>query len=397
MVCRCAMILSVRSLPFSRLGQKAIVASALILLMTAVESLATQPRLKWTQTPATSEMSCTFGVTMDSAGNLYTVGRSDGTVFGVPSTGTNQGYVAKYSPTGALLWSNQWSNGGLLFGIATDANGSVLIANGSVTKFSASGDRLWQAVANQSSNAIAVDAAGNSFIAGSGGTYGNPCVSKVSPSGAVLWTTPLTSLLPGSGYDIAVDGQGNSVITGHSNLSNGTQYGFAAMLNSAGSLLWNKQYGAQGNYCNVASAGVDSSGGVYLTGGGMLLPGSTGSNALVKYDYSGNQQWSKDIGPDGRANSIAVDPMGGEYVCTGTGKITKFSASGAIVDEFTISQSGFELAYGNGTFGIANSRNVSGTMSSYVSCYLAPEPSTLAFVGIGAISLFAYAWRRRQV
>ena len=98
-----------------------------------VPSLAGLPVLQWTQAPSTQAWECSFGVAMDTAGNLYTVGGSDGTVFGVPSS-SGQHYIAKYTPNGNLAWENQWSASGRAFGVAVDRAGNVLMADGELDK-----------------------------------------------------------------------------------------------------------------------------------------------------------------------------------------------------------------------------------------------------------------------
>lgn len=374
----------------SSAGMKAVALFMAALLANNSPSFALQATWQWTNTPATGAWSCSFGVAMDSAGNLYTVGSSDGSILGVPAGGSKS-YVAKYSSDGTLLWGNQWAGTGD-FGITVDSSGNVLIADsGWDKKFSPAGQLLWQTNVNQYGMAIAVDPNGNSYITG-GGTSGYPCVTKVDSSGTRLWTTNLTSIFQGSGSAIAVDAAGNVVITGHSNYSSGTQFGLLARLDSAGNLLWDKQYGIQGQYTNTYSVAVDAVGGIYVTSQHIS---STGGNGLAKYDSYGNQQWVLGETYDGSVMPIALDPNGAEYLSTLSG-VRKYDPSGNLLAQFSIGSPPFRLAYGNNAFGIAGSMSDNSRLNSYVSCYAIPEPSALALLGVGAIGLLTCVWRRRR-
>ena len=80
-------------------------------------------------------------------------------------------------------------------------------------------------------------------------------VSKLNSAGALLWNT----FLGGSGDDygtaIAVDGSGNTFVTGQSNTGWGTPWrpftagidAFAAQLNATGALTWNGFFGGIGD------------------------------------------------------------------------------------------------------------------------------------------------------
>ena len=187
-----------------------------------------------------------------------------------------------------------------------------------------------------------MDTTGNSYVCGIGNT-GYLSLSKVDSSGTLLWTSQLP--FTGAGCEVAVDGQGNAVMTATSTSDGATrtQFGYSAEFDPAGNLLWDKQYGSIGTYSAVTSVAVDGYGGIYLTGN----IGLNGERAFAKYDQSGNQRWARDITPDARANSIASDPNGAEYVCTGSG-IDKYDLSGNLVDQFPMPVYGFKLAYSAG-------------------------------------------------
>lgn len=368
--------------------------SVFSLSLACSESAATQPQLLWTKTVAEAAWGCSYGVAVDTSGNLYTVGTSDGSVLGSPADG-NKSYIAKYGPNGNLLWGRQWSSGGSpVTSVVADGTGGALVALGSsVKRFDSSGSLLWETSVS-GAYGIALDPAGNSFVTGLGSS-GYPSVSKINPSGTRLWTAGLNTFYHGDSWDIAVDASGNSVITGHSlyDGSTSTQLGFAARFSSTGSLLWQKQYGVQGKCTDVSSVAIDTSGGIYLSGSGLGL--GTGSG-LVKYDSLGSQLWFQSIS-GGNQLPIALDPIGVEYVLRGS-TVLKFNPSGNLIDQLPLSgvgDSNASFAFANSHFGIAAYKSVT-LQDSYVNYYSVPEPSALALLGLGSAVLTAFFLRRNK-
>jgi len=223
-------------------------------------------------------------------------------------------YVGKYDPSGALLWGKAYGNGpdGTdQFGgdVATDPAGNILLtgnykgalsfgtnlgtmssAGGQdvyVAKLDASGNGAWQKhfgdSAEQYAYGIAVDAAGNPFVAGSFyGTmmFGNPNLSAVGAS------------------DI-----------------------YVAKLSSAGSTVWAKQFGDASQQLAMAIA-LDGESNVLLTGlvtgttdfggGGQNAQGVFGDVFVAKLDPNGAHTWSKIFGD--------ADGQGGYGIATGSSK-----------------------------------------------------------------------------
>ena len=150
-----------------------------------------------------------YSLDLDANGNILVTGQfitsaTFGTTSGAPKTVTGLGraiFLAKYSPTGALLWVQTgivtfdgWYNWG--FGVAVDGttgaayvaaisqgdttfsstNGTIHSVTGVVTwhmvlaKYDTNGNFLWaqtnQASPNSIPNAVAVDASGNAYVAG---------------------------------------------------------------------------------------------------------------------------------------------------------------------------------------------------------------------------------------
>jgi hypothetical protein len=214
-------------------------------------------------------------------------------------------------------------------------------------------------------NAIAVDAAGNAYIAGStasadfptsGGIQsyagaGDAFVTKLDPTGSVL---VYSTYLGGSAFDealgIAVDSSGNAYVTGDTASTNfptanpyqatlsGTQNAFVAKLNAAGNdLLYGTYLGGSGSDIGQAVA-VDVSGIVYVAGKTTSNNFPVSSNAY-QATYGGGTSdafvaklnpmqttptaqllFASYLGGTGNdsARGIAVDPSGNIYVTGST-------------------------------------------------------------------------------
>ncbi len=189
---------------------------------------------------------------------------------------------------------------------------------------------------------IAIDGSGNIYVTGSSSSsWGSPVqafggggndayVAKLNSSGSVVWTTFLGGSGADVGHAIAVDASGNIYVSGDSSstwgspvraISSGTD-GFAAKLNSSGTLLWNTFLGGSGSDTSWG-IGIDGSGNVYVSGdsaaswGSPLRSYSNGSDVYAaKLNSSGSLMWNTFLGGSGSDinNGIAVDTSGNVYV-----------------------------------------------------------------------------------
>ena len=138
-----------------------------------------------------SEFSWHHTVTVDSHGNVYLAGNTEGDLDG-PNAGGSDAFLCKYDSIGDLIWKRQWGTDAddTPTAIELDANDYVYVTgvtkgdlagpnagdnDGFAMKFSASGDILWMTQfgsdAQDVSGDIAVDSSGNLYIAGD--TLGN--------------------------------------------------------------------------------------------------------------------------------------------------------------------------------------------------------------------------------
>ena len=308
------------------------------------------------------------GIATDSSGNVFVTGYYGAalTIYNQGPSGTAgttltfggflDGFIAKYSPDGAVLWAARIGNTGddRGQGITTDTSGNVLItgsyslavtiynqgpsgtagttlsnAGGNdcfVAKYSSAGAVLWAArIASTSGDvgrAIATDTSGNVLVTGSYGaaltvynqgpsgsvgttltfTAGNDCfIAKYSPAGAVLWAARIASAGFDVGLGIATDTSDNVLVTG--------------FYSAAGTIVYNQ---------GPSGSGV------------VTLPFTGGNDVFVaKYSSAGAVLWAAQIAGTStsvdQGNAIATDPSGNVLV-TGSCQtaLTVFNQGGTV-------------------------------------------------------------------
>ena len=277
-------------------------------------------------------------VAVDAAGNAFVAGVS------FEASG-NQDYVTiKYSSAGVGLWTNRYNGPGNgndgANAVAVDSSGNVIVTGLSIgtngvssyfdyatIKYSGAGMPLWtnryNGPANNEDQAtdVAVDGNGNVIVTGiSFAINGRADYATVaySSAGVPLWTNRYNG--PVSDSDdyaraVTVDGNGNAFVTGDS--WNGSEQEYATIAYSGvGVPLWTNRYHAPGSGNNFARAvAADSNGNVFVTGG-------AGGFATIKYSNAGVPLWTNRYnGPSvfsssDTARAIAVD-AGGNVIVTG--------------------------------------------------------------------------------
>jgi hypothetical protein len=154
----------------------------------------------WTHQMGTTGFDSGSGITLDSAGNIYVVGRTEGSLDGNPNNGGLDIYIAKFDNAGVNQWFRQFgsSSDEYATGIALDPYGNIVVSgytaggidssahvnpagmDAFVAKYSAAGSKLWiqQTGAGMTNMAygIGVDAAANVYvsISSTGDFDGNP-------------------------------------------------------------------------------------------------------------------------------------------------------------------------------------------------------------------------------
>lgn len=273
-----------------------------------------------------------FGIALDAASNAYVTGRTQSADFPTVNPlqralgGSEDAFVVKLNATGsALLYSTYLGGGGQDDGLS-----------------------------------IAVDAAGNAYVAGTTESRDRPTVNAFQPAfGGGVFDAYLAKLnsqgsalvystyLGGSGSDslgrVAVDAAGNAYVTGTTDSTNfptanafqkalrGSPTVFVAKFNPQGSVVYSTYLGGSDADGGLAIA-ADRSGNAYVAGvagskdfpvtPGALQPQSSGDDVFVtKLDASGSALiYSTYLGGSGLdvALGIAIDSTGNAYLAGAT-------------------------------------------------------------------------------
>ncbi|HZU35789.1 MAG TPA: SBBP repeat-containing protein, partial [Gemmataceae bacterium] len=278
-----------------------------------------------------------YNLTTDAQGNVYVVGDFQGTVnfnpngtpvdltaAAGPGSNGGDGYLAKYSPTGTLLWVQQFATDAADFvqavGLTVDAAGNLLV-DGWLTAATTFGSFTLPGL-----------------TAGFTGSGEVAFVAKLDAAGNVLWADQLGGT--GSNTDTfcwnvttdasanvyVVGGFGGTQTIGTTTLtSTGTWDGFVAKLGADGTLQWAKNTAAGSGITEAVAIALDKNGNIYTTGrfagtgtfGKYSLTSQGGYDGFVtKLNSSGTTLWARDLGTSGNdyTSSIAVDKSGNLYV-----------------------------------------------------------------------------------
>ena len=287
-----------------------------------------------------------YGIVGDSAGNVYVTGFSTEVALGETYT------TIKYDSAGNEIWVAHYKGDGNVTeraaAIAIDSQDNIIVTGNSASsttisdyatvKYDSAGNELWVARYNgpgdwiDFARAISIDNADNIYVAGSSvGLAGNSdyATIKYDSAGNELWVARFNG--PDNGHDaanaLAVDGNGNVVVTGFSNSSvfgNSDGWDYATVkYDSAGNELWVARYSGPGNNEDEARALViDRNGSIYITGSSSSGLGTAPDYATVKYDGNGNELWiARYSGPGNNsdeAHALAIDRDGNVFVAGGS-------------------------------------------------------------------------------
>jgi len=317
---------------------KKIIFTAIILQTFIMMAAMSQVTQEWSRRYTGSSWDYCRSIAIDNSGNVYVTGVSmalspDYVTIKYNSSGVQQ-WLLKYNPANLGDWG---------YSIALDSSNNVYVTglsrinSGSdydfaTIKYTSSGLQQWVARYNgpangsDGANSIAVDGAGDSYVTGfSAGVGSNSdyATIKYNSSGVQQWVQRYNGT--GNGLDgafvITIDAAGNVYVTGEST-GNGTGFDYLTIkYNSSGLQQWIQRYDGTGFGDDIArSIAVDASGNVYVTGE------STGSGTgfdyvTIKYSSSGVQQWVQRYNGSANlndmANSLTIADSGIVYV-TGT-------------------------------------------------------------------------------
>ena len=300
------------------------------------------------------------GIAIDSAGNCYITGFTDGNLDGqMKKGGFWNSYIVKYDANYNKQWTKLLQNDNCAEDIAIDSVGNCYITgytydnldgqiktgyiDAFIVKYDANGNKQWTkligvAASNTYGNGIAIDSAGNCYITGY--TEGNldgqikigerdTFTAKYDANGNQQWTklieaTQTTTI----GYGIAIDNADNCYIVGDANgdfngqIKTGYIDAFIVKYDANGNQQWTKLIGADEKSTHGGDIVIDSVGNCYIVGdtegdlNGQTKIGFRDA-FIVKYDANGNQQWTKLIGATQSTTygqGIAIDIGGNSYI-----------------------------------------------------------------------------------
>lgn len=326
----------------------------------------------WSRSQGSIDSDSGTAVAVDAAGNVFVGGTFRGTMdlgtASVTSAGGADWFLAKYSPSGALLWVRNMggTSEDSLESIAVDPAGDVvatgrfaataslggasLVANGSldigIAKYNgATGAHLWSkrfgGAYDDTGAAVAVDSTGNVYLTGyfrgvvdfGGGTMRVPYdtdldvfVVKLDPTGAHLWSKNFPNTGNDRGYGLATNGASVAVVGSFSNgidfgggqlfSQNAMTDGFVAVLNAAtGAYQWARQLGSPDGSETAYGVDFNTNGNVLVCGvavkavdfgGGSLAALGGADGFIAAYNGSGGHVWSRRLGGAGNDYAYGV-------------------------------------------------------------------------------------------
>ena len=307
----------------------------------------------WFLTVGDSNSNAGNDVAIDSDGNVYTSGVSNGDIF-----------VIKHDKDGTEQWQRLINtNSSEQIGIGLDSSNNVYVvgdtdespSQGSldfhITKFNSSGTEIWQkglggSGIEQMFGHSTTDSSGNTYGTGyttsaGQGTFAQ-YLAKWNSSGTVQWQRTLSMSGQHTGRDVALDSSGNVYMCGESDLGtlNNTNLTLAKWA-SNGTHQWTRylrgsSYGEYGY-----GVAVDSSDNIYVCGSTSSVGAGSNDLLLVKYNSSGTVQWRRTLGGSGsdEGKGVAVDSSDNVYVCGTTRSygngtryimIAKYNSSGTL-------------------------------------------------------------------
>jgi hypothetical protein len=283
----------------------------------------------WSQRFGGRNLDVPYGVAVDSQGNVVMTGSYRESVsFGggafLSILNGDTGFLAKYTPGGAHLWSQSFAGSSANFGrgVAVDRNDNILITgyfngwinfgggqlnavyagspNTFIAKFAPTGGYVWAKARGDNNTtkayAIALDANADVIIAGEfhtqtdlgGGRltgsamYTDVFVAKYSGvDGAYRWAQTIVGTLGATPTAIATDRQNNVLMTGYyrgtfnfggTSLTGlaGQDDVFVSKYSSSGAPVWAESFGGTSSDCSYGVS-VDNGGYAVVSG---VFPGS---------------------------------------------------------------------------------------------------------------------------
>jgi LruC domain-containing protein len=315
------------------------------------------PTKSWTRLFGSSANDLGTGLSIDTNGNIFVTGYTEGAWDGQSSAGDRDAFVSKYNSGGTHQWTrllgSSTDNRGR--GVATDSNGNVYMSgptfgdidgesasgwdtfftkydsdgNKEWTKIITSGGRVWTYASTIQGAYIYFTGYSDDDINGATDTglgSDDVFVCKYDLNGNHQWTRIFGSTSEEKAYGIHVDSNENVYLSGYTKgawdgqSNSGNKDSFVTKYNSSGTHQWTRLLGTSADDMGNAVS-VDTNGNVYITGetaGAIDGQSHIAYNDvfITKYDASGNKQWTKQIGGvlHDRGRGIYIDGSNSIYI-----------------------------------------------------------------------------------
>lgn len=299
----------------------------------------------------------TMDITVDSSGNLYASGATDGS----PNT---DGLLVKVTPDGTVLAKKTVTGSSyeMLDSAEVDSSGNIFLFGYNIPTGSGQGQALvmklnssygitWQnkfeyaPYANDEDPATGgFDSSGNVYFAYGfyGGSNRRGIVVKLASNGGLQYSKEFYTSNSIDTYvrHASTDSSGNLYIN-ITNLNN-SPFGIRQLtskISNAGDEVWTRTLYASGEYVSAGegqSIAVDSSGNVYVVGRSNYSGYNSGF--VAKYNSSGTIQWQRVLYSASKSLSlegVAVDALGNVYAVgqdstNNRGVVFKYDSSGTL-------------------------------------------------------------------
>ena len=323
---------------------------AVLMLLGAMDAEAENGDLVWAKAMGGTGEDVGNCIVVDSAGNVYTTGRFEGTTdfdpgagtFNLTSAGGDDIFVLKLDNAGSFVWAKNIGGTGddNGYGIVVDSAGNVYTTGrfertvdfdpgaGTFNLTSAGGDDIFVSKLDNTGNFVWAEGMGGPNDDYSSGIVMDS-VDNVYTTGRFVGTADFD---PGAGTFNLISAGGYDI--------------FISKIDSDGNFVWAKGMGGESDLDNAIGIAVDSTGNIYTTGyfstadfdpgvGTFTLTSVGVFDIFVsKLDNDGNFIWAKAMGGTGldSAHGIMLDSAGNVYT-TGNFQGTADFDPGAVTFE----------------------------------------------------------------
>lgn len=278
----------------------------------------------WTRVLAGQQEEYGNTLNIDKDGNVIIAGSFRdicyGGNFALFSSGSNDAFIEKMSPTGVRIWTKQFGNGNSdnAHSVVSDSNGNIYLAGTFTGSVNFGGGNLNSPVTNS-----------NFFLL------------KFDPDGTVLWR----KAIPGYSSHrpkLTVDNNDNLFITGiffgerdfgNTNIDSDDGCGYVAKINNSnGNIVWVRQFGSGTTLIpgtpvpvNVTTSNfvTDTTGNIFVTGcfrghgrfgnQNFIIENSEPNAFIMKINSTGSILWTKRYTGPTEGTSLVIDSNNNIY------------------------------------------------------------------------------------